>query len=121
MKKLSYFCPRPGRGAVASAGGGEPSAAELAVLDQPDEERQKLLVFLVLRLAERGDGLGTQGAEPALALAEDDAPLRRHVLGLDVAKPRVPEEPPVAVETLERGRRHPAREPLTLALVEARS
>src|SRR5260370_42383198 len=67
----------------ASGGAAEAAAAELAVLDQPDEERVKLVERVVLRLPQARDGGPAEAPEHLEPFAQDLAERHREALSLD--------------------------------------
>src|SRR5262249_53405853 len=98
----------------------EATAAELACIDEADEERVQGVVFSIARLAEATNGILAQRAVHHEALLQDLPPLVGEILGLQCAEADAPHERAVTVERLQGHGGHPLFEARALAVAQRR-
>src|SRR2546425_10765915 len=105
---------------ISSARGHEAAAAELALLDEPDEEGVELRVVAIPVVAEPLDEIATKSSNHGEPRPDDGPPFVGEILDLHVGEARAAQQRAIAVEGLGRRRGHPLSQPMALEVAEPR-
>src|SRR5207248_1157334 len=80
----------------------------------------ELVVLFVAPLAQARDRIDAQGPVHFQASSQDGPPFLGEIFSIDCPESGAPDQHSIALERLERRRRHPFPEPLSLPVAEAR-